>query len=452
MSRNGADVPRSSKRKRPSKLVIALAVVGVLVLGGAGAAFAYYGILSGSLHAGVDAKLRAALVDTDLAKEPFYVLLMGTDGSNDRQASQEYAGDQFRSDSIILARIDPVDKKVTMVSIHRDTLVDMGEYGQNKLNAAHAIGGAALAVETVSKLAGVPISHYAEINFDGFKDVVDALGGVEVDVPMEIDDEDAGGHLDAGVQTLSGDQALILCRSRHAYDEFGDGDSYRAANQRLVLGAIAKKILSADVATMASTVQALSQYVTTDLEITDIVGIAQTMQGLDPATDMYSGMEPTTSSYIDGVWYEINNVEQWKAMMARVDQGLPPTEGDIVDEVSGTILASTGSGQLVNESGDLSGGGASQKRSGTVAVRNGNGITGAGSQAAERVQSLGYKVESGNADSFDYPQTLVVYEQGGKADRAQEIVDALGVGKAMVNDGSYVINADFLVVLGADWK
>lgn len=163
-------------------------------------------------------------------------------------------------------------------------------------------------------------------------------------------------------------------------------------------------------------------------------------------------MEPTTSSYIDGVWYEINNVEQWKAMMARVDQGLPPTEGDIVDEVSGTILASTGSGQLVNESGDLSGGGASQKRSGTVAVRNGNGITGAGSQAAERVQSLGYKVESGNADSFDYPQTLVVYEQGGKADRAQEIVDALGVGKAMVNDGSYVINADFLVVLGADWK
>lgn len=61
-------------------------------------------------------------------------------------------------------------------------------------------------------------------------------------------------------------------------------------------------------------------------------------------------------------------------------------------------------------------------------------------------------MESGNADSFDYPQTLVVYEQGGKADRAQEIVDALGVGKAMVNDGSYVINADFLVVLGADWK
>ena len=405
-----ADYERTRARSRRRTLVIALAVVGVLVLGGAGAAFAYYNVLSGNLHDGVSAELRDALVDTDLANEPFYILLMGTDGSNDREASAEFAGDQFRSDSIILARIDPVDKKATLVSIHRDTLVDMGEYGQNKLNAAHAIGGAALTVKTVSKLAGVPISHYAEINFDGFKDIVDALGGVEVDVPMEIDDEDAGGHLDAGLQTLSGDQALILCRSRHAYDEYGDGDSYRAANQRLVLSAIAKKILSADVATMASTVQALSQYVTTDLEISDIIGLAQTMQGLDPATDE-----------------------------------------DIVDEMSNTVLATTGSGQThssTNEDGTQK----KAKRTGSVAVRNGNGITGAGTEASERIEELGYSVESGNADSFDYPKTLVIYDDEAKASRAQEIADALGVGKAMKNDGSYLFESDFLVVLGSDWK
>src|SRR5699024_9542927 len=125
-------------------------------VGGLGTAFAYYGILSGNLHAGVDADLRAALVETDLANEPFYLLLMGTDGSSDRESSEEFAGDQFRSDSIMLTRIDTVGKKVTLVSVHRDTLVDMGEYGQNKLNAAHALGGAALAVQTVSDLAGVP--------------------------------------------------------------------------------------------------------------------------------------------------------------------------------------------------------------------------------------------------------------------------------------------------------
>lgn len=449
MPRGEYDRARSQKSRR---LKVALAVAGVLLVGGLGTALAYYGILSGNLHAGVDADLRAALVETDLANEPFYLLLMGTDGSSDRESSEEFAGDQFRSDSIMLTRIDPVGKKVTLVSVHRDTLVDMGEYGQNKLNAAHALGGAALAVQTVSELAGVPISHYAEINFDGFKDVVDALGGVEVDVPMEIDDQDAGGHLDAGPQTLNGDQALILCRARHAYDEFGDGDSYRAANQRLVLAAIAKKLLAADVATMASTVQALSQYVTTDLEITDIIGIAQAMQGLDPATDIYSGMEPTTSEYIGGIWYEINDAEAWKTMMERVDQGLPPTDQDVVDEASGTILASTGSGQLTNDNGDLSGGGASQMRQGTVAVRNGNGVSGAGSQAAERVESLGYTVESGNADSFDYERTMIVYDDASDAERAQEIAEALGVGQPQQNDGSYLFDSDFLVVLGADWE
>ena len=449
MPRGEYDRALSQKSRR---LKVALAVVGVLLVGGLGPAFAYYGILSGNLHAGVDADLRAALVETDLANEPFYLLLMGTDGSSDRESSEEFAGDQFRSDSIMLTRIDPVGKKVTLVSVHRDTLVDMGEYGQNKLNAAHALGGAALAVQTVSELAGVPISHYAEINFDGFKDVVDALGGVEVDVPMEIDDQDAGGHLDAGPQTLNGDQALILCRARHAYDEFGDGDSYRAANQRLVLAAIARKLLAADVATMASTVQALSQYVTTDLEITDIIGIAQAMQGLDPATDIYSGMEPTTSEYIGGIWYEINDAEAWKTMMERVDQGLPPTDQDVVDEASGTILASTGSGQLTNDNGDLSGGGASQTRQGTVAVRNGNGVSGAGSQAAERVESLGYTVESGNADSFDYERTMIVYDDASDAERAQEIAEALGVGQPQQNDGSYLFDSDFLVVLGADWE
>lgn len=452
---------RARSRRRRRTIGITVAVVLVLVLGGAGAAFAYYySTLSNNLHDGVDQDLRNALVKTDLATEPFYVLLMGTDGSAERAASDQYAGDQFRTDSMILTRVDPVNKKVTMVSIHRDTLVDMGEYGQNKLNAAHAIGGPAMTVETVSKLAGVPISHYAEINFDGFKDIVDALGGVEVDVPIEIDDDKAGGHLDAGKQTLNGDQALILCRSRHAYDEYGDGDTYRAANQRLVLAAIAKKVLAADVGTMASTVQALSSYVTTDLEITDIVGLAQNMQGLDPSEDIYSAMEPTTSEYINGVWYEITVLEEWKKMMTRVDQGLPPTEEDVVDEMSGTVLATAGdkagvAGPSTGSSGTglgSSGASASKNLSGTVAVLNGNGIAGAGSEAAELVENLGFTVESSNADSFDYTQTIVVYNDAVNQSDAEAVASALGVGAAMLNDGSYTFTDDVLVVLGSDWS
>ncbi|MDR0513597.1 MAG: LCP family protein [Coriobacteriaceae bacterium] len=432
------------KKKRKKTLLITLSLILVAALGLVGAALVFYQTISDNLHEGLDPDLQDVLVKTDLAKEPFYMLLMGTDGSSERTSSEEFGGDNFRSDSIMLARIDPVNKKVTLVSIHRDTLVDMGEYGQQKLNAAHAFGGASLSVQMVSKLAGVPISHYAEINFDGFSDIVNALGGVEVNVPVEIDDDDAGGYLARGTQILNGEQALVLCRSRNTYQEYGDPDSFRAANQRLVIGAIAKKLLGSDLATMASTVTALSQYVTTDLEITDIIGLAQAMRGLDSATDIYSAMEPATSAYIDEVWYMRTDTAKWKAMMTRVDQGLPPTEDDLIDDETGTVLASTGK--------DLSALGGVGNRSGTIAVLNGTDITGAATAAGKKLRVLGYTVDVGNADASDYPQTLVIYDDPSKAQEAQEIAEAIGRGKAQANDGTYVYVGDFLVVIGADWS
>ncbi len=446
LSRN--EYAKTHKAKRHGKAFYAVVAVIAVALIGAGAAFAYVNVLSGNFRSGLGDTSKY-LVKTSLT-QPFYMLLMGTDGSSERDESGDF-GDSYRTDSIMLARIDPVNKKVTLVSLHRDTMIDYGdEYGINKLNAAHVFGGPELSVKTVSKLAGVDISHYAEINFDGFREIVDALGGVEVDVPMTIDDEDAGGHLDAGLQTLNGDQALILCRARHAYDEIGPGDEYRAANQRLVMAAIAKKLLSADVATMASTVQTLSKYVTTDLGVTDIVGLAQNMQGLDPSTDIYSAMEPTTSKYIDGVWYEVNNTEEWKAMMKRVDAGLSPTEGNVVDQVSGTILATTGDGSA--SSAGESGSGGAVKSGATVAIRNGNGVSGAGLDAAERIQGLGYSVNTSNADNFDYAKTIVVYKTAAEKEYAEAIVSKLGVGEAVQNDNTYLFEEDFLIVLGADWS
>lgn len=440
---------KAQERRNP--FIVAAVLVAALVLCGAGVAFGYYSVLSGNLHSGVDQDLLDALVETDLDDEPFYMLLLGTDASEERDETGDY-GDQYRSDTIILARVDPVEGTITLVSIYRDTLVDMGDYGQNKINTAYALGGAALMVEVVSELAGVPISHYAEIDFDGFRDIVDALGGIEVDVPMEIDDEDAGGHLDAGLQTLDGDQALILCRSRHTYDDYGNGDTYRASNQRLVLAAIADKVLSADVATMANTVTTISEYVTTDLELTDIIGLAQSFQGFSSATDLYTGMEPTTSEYIYGGWYEIVDDEAWAEMMARVDAGLPPTEEDVVDETAGAILASTGSGELVDDDGNLSGGEVKVVYSATVAIRNGNGITGAAAEAATLIEDLGFYVDLGDANGTDYAETVVVYKDADDAEGAQAIVDTLGVGQVLADEGVYLFEEDILVVLGADWE
>ena len=449
------------KRGRRKGLKVFLIVLGVVAVLASTAAWALMARVSGSFGMASDSALHGTLTEAG-SDDPFYMVLIGIDKDEYRSDSSEYgsAESAYRTDSILLARVDPTEKQVTLVSIHRDTLVDFGTYGKQKINSAYSIGaerkeageqnvsGASYTVETISKFAGVPISHYAEIDFDGFMEAVDALGGVEVDVPMEINDEDAGGHLDAGLQTLNGDQALILCRARHAYDAYGDGDRYRAANQRLVLSAVAKKILSSDPITMANTIQALSKYITTDFNVTDIVSLASSMQGLNTDTGIYSAMEPTTSKLVNGTWYEYVNEKEWQTMMQRVDQGLPPTTEDEIDEKNGTVLASTGdkAGATSNTSSTTT-----ATRSGKVAVKNGANIDGAAATAATKIEKLGYTTETGNASS-SFSTTVVVYTNDSQKEAAEEIVKQIGNGVATKNDGRYMFSTDFLVVIGSDWK
>ncbi|MDO4502836.1 MAG: LCP family protein [Coriobacteriia bacterium] len=447
-------------RGRKKILTTAGVIALILVLVCAGAGFAFVSSIGGKLNKGVNDDLLSALADTARPEDPFYMLLLGVDKSQSREKSDKYAGDSFRSDSMILTRVDPQERKVTMVSLHRDTMIDMGKNGVQKLNAAHAIGGPAYTVKVVSEMAGVPISHYAEIDFDGFKAAVDALGGVEVDVPMAIDDSHVGGHVDAGLQTLNGKQALMLCRSRHAYDQYGDGDRYRAANQRLVLGAIAKKLLNSDIPTITSTISAIADYVTTDYSVPDAVGLAVCMRGLDPSKDIYTAMEPTTSEMIDGVWYEHLNEAEWKTMMERVDKGLPPTENTVVDE-TGSVLESNGDGSTAAKygTGEIKPGvnkapaqSSNLNHDGLVVVKNGCGRDGVAGAAGAEIEALGWKVETGAADDYEYKRTLIVYDDLERADEAEEIAATIGCGRVIKNDGTYNVGGDLLVVIGPDYQ
>ena len=328
----------AKRRRRKKRIATAIASAAVAV------AIVFVGIVGGinkALHEGLDSSLWGALTQVENG-QPFYMLLMGTDESQDRDNDPELAG-LFRTDTIILARIDPQQKSLTLVSIPRDTKVDLGEYGEQKINAAHTFGGATLAVEAVEQLTGVSISHYAEVDFDGFIGIVDNIGGIEVDVPMTIDDDDAGGHLDAGLQTLNAEQALILCRSRNSYENVvGQGDLYRAANQRLVLAAIVNKILSSDPATMAGAINSCAQCVSTDLDVAEILSLANGFRGFDSANKLYSATFPVTSEYSDDIWWDIAQLEEWNAMRTRMDEGLAPYSEDIVDETTGTVLATAG--------------------------------------------------------------------------------------------------------------
>ena len=292
-------------------------------------------VITVRMNSGISLETRAALSPA-LPGQPFYMLLVGTDKDEYREENNSTDG-IYRTDSIILARVDPLAAKLTLVSIQRDTLVDLGEdYGEQKINSAYAIGGAPMLIKAVSSLANVSISHYAEIDLDQFISVVDAIGGITVNVPVDCyDPEYTGADIKAGVQTLDGDNALKLCRARHAYDQYGAGDYYRTANQRMVLGAILKKSLSGNPFMLFACMNTGSASVTTDLTGFDLIFLGLRFVGFDMSTSLYSALEPTVSSYENNTWYERVNTEAWEKMMSRVDQGLSPYESESEDPTAG---------------------------------------------------------------------------------------------------------------------
>ena len=474
-SRASLDHYASARTKRKAKGAAKAVVISIIVVLALGCtvAFAYFSNISSKLNQGIDSALRGQLTETATG-DPFYMLLIGIDKSWDRTESAEYGADDaaYRTDSILLARVDPTNKQVTLVSIHRDTLVDFGsDGGKQKINAAYSIGaskkdkgentsGAAYTVETISKFAGVPITHYAEIDFDQFVSVVDTIGGIEVNVPVDvIDPEYTGANIKAGQQTINGEQALQLCRARHAYDKYGDGDVYRAANQRMVIGAILKKILASDPATITNTVNTLAGSVSTDLSIQDILSLATTFRGFDMDTNMFSGMEPTNSKYINDVWYEICDTKAWQKMMTRVNQGLSPYESESEDSTLGVAGAgtatknadgSTDAATAATSGSSASDSSAETEYSGSVEVLNGAGVNGLAGRVASSLSKQGFDTKAATADSYDYSTTRIIYVGEENKPKAQAVAESLGLSNVRADDGTYSGEADVVVVLGQD--
>lgn len=341
--RGGARYSRTAADRKRRRTIV-LAIVGAIVVALAAAiasAVGFYGSIGSRLNGSVTAETRAVLAGQQATAQqlvsnwtdttPFYMLLLGVDASENRmtgEEAEEYGSDPsaFRSDTMILARIDPGQKKVALISIHRDTRVPIDGV-MTKINAAYPLGGAAKTIEVVSEFAGVPISHYAEINLDGLYAVVDVLGGVEVDVPYAIDDPHTGWSLDAGPQVLDGECAEVFVRSRHAYDELGDGDRYRAANQRMFVAAVLQQLMSASPTEMVAAIDTLANYVRTDLSLDRVANLALAMRGIDVENDVYSTMNPTEPEVIDDLYYEISQDDYWHEIMRQVDAGERP-DGD----------------------------------------------------------------------------------------------------------------------------
>ena len=244
---------------------------------------------------------------------PYYVLALGSDAREGDTVS--------RTDTMILVRVDPLGGKLTMLSIPRDTMVEIEGYGTQKINAAYAFGGAAGAVHEVSELTGAPVSQVAVVKFDGVEDLVDALGGVTVNVPVPVNDPYYTGLvLPAGEQEMDGHTALLFSRVRHGFDL---GDYQRQIDQRILIQAIMNKALSLGPTKLPSVMGGMDGMLGTTMRCYSILPLMARLK-LGGAT-VYQATVPSTTAMVDGVSYVIADDEALSQMMDVIDAGGDPS-------------------------------------------------------------------------------------------------------------------------------
>lgn len=209
--------------------------------------------------------LREAVVDPTI--DNVSVLIMGVDENEHRGNA-----DSSRTDALMVATFNKDEKSINLVSIPRDSLVYIPEAGyEDKINHAHAFGGPKATIETVENLLEIPIDYYVRLNFHAFVDVVDALNGITVEVPYEFKESNSMDkrdsiHLLPGLQTLDGEEALALARTRKL-----DNDIERGKRQQEILKAIIDKATSlGSVLNYDEVIEAVGDNMTTNMTFSDI--------------------------------------------------------------------------------------------------------------------------------------------------------------------------------------
>jgi LCP family protein required for cell wall assembly len=275
----GYEEPKKKKRTGLMILLgaVSLVLIALLVAGG------YLLSLARSFDSGTT-KLTDAFPEETLrpekaetAKDATNILLLGSDTRATNQSGEEFAElpDGGRSDTMMLVHIPANREGVYVTSIMRDTWLDIPGHGKAKINAAFALGGVPLTVQTLEGLLDTRIDHVASIDFEGFKGLTNALGGVEINNPIAFKQNLANGYaFPKGVQTLDGEEALAFVRERYA---FTDGDYQRVRNQQLFVKAIMSTMMSKETLTdpgkISETVKEFAPYVAVD-ETLDAMKVA----------------------------------------------------------------------------------------------------------------------------------------------------------------------------------
>ncbi|MEU8587874.1 LCP family protein [Streptomyces sp. NPDC048664] len=296
---------KGCRRKPPSKgrravRVAAWTAAGVVVLGGTGVGYLYFK-LNGNIHSVDIDQALGAHRPTKADNGSENILVLGSDsrsGGNKKLGGGTDDG-SARSDTAMVVHLYKGHKRASVVSIPRDTLIDRPEctdakgaqhpaQSQVMFNSAYSTGGAACAVKTVESMTGVRMDHYLEVDFSGFKQLIDDLGGVRVTTTKDIDDPNSHLNLKSGAHTLDGTQALGLVRTRHGV---GDGsDLGRIQLQQAFIKALVHQVEQVGVLSSPTKLYDLAdtatKSVTTDSDLAsvkDLASFAGGLKGIKPS-------------------------------------------------------------------------------------------------------------------------------------------------------------------------
>jgi LCP family protein required for cell wall assembly len=422
---------KRSRRARWLQYVLIVLLVGGLVAGVVGfksiSAWAQWHYATWTMRDTREAPAEGTVI-WDGPKEPLNFVCIGIDrGSNKGETGW------CRSDVLMFVSIDFKNKRVALVSIPRDTKVTIAGYGTEKINAAHSLYGPAGAIDAVKSLLGVSaIHHYVEVDFEAFKGIVDAIGGVPVHMDYEIRDPKVG-CLGAGDIMLTGKDALVLCRSR----DLPNGDMDRIANQQKFLKAMAQTAINKvrNVDDIQRVLNAIVPYLVTDMPGGDFLTLAKYLQGMkieDIQMATIPGHDQAPSRSNDA-WYFVHDPVGTAAIMDSVIKYcmvIPPAEDPSAGQVT------------LEDPADL-----------PLMVLNGAGKQGIAAQVADILRNKGYAPATGTAENV-YEQTIIYVEPGYSSIANQVARDFWGLKNPLVKVDQTITaaqGAKVVVVIGRDY-
>ena len=365
---------------------------------------------------------------------PVNILIMGLDEARDIEGatSEDLVG---RTDTMLLVRVDPQENIVNIMSIPRDTRVEIPGYGIDKINQANAEGGAELAAQTVSyNFSNVEIDRYVRVSTAAFKEIVDLVGGVEVLVPkaMQYEDKTQGLLIDLkpGLQTLDGDQAEQFARFRQ--DSYGDIG--RVQRQQILLKALRQRLTNPTVLPkLPQIIRVLQNRIDTNLSVEELLALAGF--GLDLETkDLQMVMLPGRFSA----------PEEYRASYWLSD---PAVNGEIMRTYFDTNTAEFVSNAGVNYYESPSDWVLSNLK---VAVQNATDEQYASSSMAEYLRDKGFANVYVVSDWSDVESQTAVVVQRGDVGSARAIKSILDLGQ-VVSESTGDIDSDITIRVGEDW-